>query len=300
MYEAFGLTVLSEISLPECTRITNESIPVDVEITFGDIPLDWDHEAMDRDYLIVRNNELMLTIHGVARYVIREGARILISPLPGSDEGKVRVYLLGTCMGVILMQRKILPLHGSAVVIDGKAYAFVGESGAGKSTIAAVLLNQGYQLLSDDVIAVSLSPDELPMVTPSYPQQKLWKESIDKLGMKSSEFRPLYQELTKYAVPVSDQFRNEPVPLAGVFEIVKTDREQFEIRHVQGIQRLPIFMQHTYRNFIVPRLGLERWHFAISSSIVSRIHVFQLGRPSVGFTAHELATEILSKVRKGA
>ena len=38
-------------------------------------------------------------------------------------------------MGALLMQRKILPLHGSAIAIDGKAYAFVGDSGAGKSTL---------------------------------------------------------------------------------------------------------------------------------------------------------------------
>ena len=64
---------------------------------------------------------------------------------------------LGTCMGAILMQRKIFPLHGSAVAINGKAYAIVGDSGAGKSTLASAFLNKGYQLLSDDVIAVSLS-----------------------------------------------------------------------------------------------------------------------------------------------
>ena len=63
-------------------------------------------------------------------------------------------------MGAILMQRKVFPLHGSAIAINGKAYAFVGDSGAGKSTLASAFLNKGYQLLSDDVIAVSLSQDE--------------------------------------------------------------------------------------------------------------------------------------------
>ena len=52
---------------------------------------------------------------------------------------------------------------------------FVGDSGAGKSTLASAFLNRGYQLLSDDVIPVSLSQNHIPMVTPSYPQQKLWQ-----------------------------------------------------------------------------------------------------------------------------
>ena len=83
-------------------------------------------------------------------------------------------------MGTILMQRKMLPLHGSAIEIDGKVYAIVGDSGAGKSTLASAFLKQGYKLVSDDVIAVSLSQENsIPYVTPAYPQQKLWQESLN-------------------------------------------------------------------------------------------------------------------------
>lgn len=60
---------------------------------------------------------------------MEQGKRIVVSPIPGADERKVRLFILGTCMAVIMMQRGILPLHGSAVVIDGWAYAFVGHSG---------------------------------------------------------------------------------------------------------------------------------------------------------------------------
>ena len=42
-------------------------------------------------------------------------------------------------------EKDILPLHGSAVAINGKAYAFMGNSGAGKSTLASALINQGYE-----------------------------------------------------------------------------------------------------------------------------------------------------------
>ena len=40
-----------------------------------------------------------------------------------TGEDKIRLLFLGTCMGALLIQRKILPLHGSAIEIDGKAYA---------------------------------------------------------------------------------------------------------------------------------------------------------------------------------
>ena len=114
----------------------------------------------------------------------------------------LRLYILGTCMGAILMQRKILPLHGSAVDIDGKVYAIVGDSGAGKSTLASALLKHGYQLVSDDVIAVSLTHENpIPFVTPSYPQQNLVGKP-KYFGMDSTNYHSTYVRENKYRVPV--------------------------------------------------------------------------------------------------
>ena len=77
--------------------------------------------------------------------IFKDGNKIIVSPLDEIDEDVIRLYILGTCMGAILMQRKILPLHGSAIAINGKAYAIVGDSGAGKSTLASAFLKKGYQ-----------------------------------------------------------------------------------------------------------------------------------------------------------
>lgn len=48
-----------------------------------------------------------------------------------------------------------IPLHGSAVAIDGQAIVFVGGTGRGKSTLAAALCDLGgASLLSDDAVVV--------------------------------------------------------------------------------------------------------------------------------------------------
>ena len=99
---------------------------------------------------------MMYKFGNIAIFSIQDGKRISVSPLKEYDEDTSSdYYILGTCMGAILMQRKVLPLHGSAIAINGKAYAIIGDSGAGKSTLALAFLNKGFQLLSDDVIAVS-------------------------------------------------------------------------------------------------------------------------------------------------
>lgn len=299
IYTAFGMRLTSEIPLPELIRSTNRTEHIDVEIVQGDLSFIWNEgRAMDRHFCIFEDGRVLFYIPGTAVYSIQEGRKVVVSPMPDADQKKIRVYLLGSCMGALLFQRNLLPLHGSAVVIEGKAYAFVGDSGAGKSTLAAAFLSQGYPLLTDDVIAVSLAEASGPTVIPAYPQQKLWQESIDQLGMESSGFVPLYEEVTKFAVPVAAKFYAEPVPLGGVFELVKTEGATWDIQPVKMLNRLPLLLLHTYRSYFISLLHLEQWHFAGTASIAKHCEVFQLRRPTAGFTAHELASHIIQLVSR--
>ncbi|MBW7461585.1 aldolase, partial [Paenibacillus sepulcri] len=169
------------------------------------LPL-WNAEAAPDEIWVVRGSAVMFHVPDVAIFRIEDGCSIAVSPFPESDPDKIRLYVLGTCMGVLLLQRGILPLHGSAVAIDGKAYAIVGHSGAGKSTLASVLLDRGCRLLSDDVIPVILNEDHMPIVLSSYPQQKLWQNSIDELGIHHTDCKPLFDRELKFAVPVRSGF----------------------------------------------------------------------------------------------
>ncbi len=52
-----------------------------------------------------------------------------------------------------------VPLHASAVMLNGTALVFAGASGAGKSTLALAATRAGLSLLSDDTVFVQSSPD---------------------------------------------------------------------------------------------------------------------------------------------
>jgi energy-coupling factor transporter ATP-binding protein EcfA2 len=223
----------------------------------------------------------------------------MVTPYPGADEAKIRLYLLGTCMGVLLMQRGILPLHGSAVVIDEKVYAIVGESGAGKSTLAAAFVRAQYPLMTDDVIAVSLSKDSAAAtVYPSYPQQKLWEESIEQLGLLSQDYSSIYQRVNKYAVPIPSQFYRDPLPLAGVIELIKTSEPEPSIKAYNRLEGLHVLNVHTYRNSLLHLLNLQQWQFQSITRLASQLPVYQLRRPVDGFSAFNLVDQIVSLTNK--
>jgi hypothetical protein len=62
--------------------------------------------------------------------------------------------LIGQVLPLVAALRGLEVLHASAVAIDGRAFAFSGVPGVGKSTLALNLGIAGAPLLSDDVIAL--------------------------------------------------------------------------------------------------------------------------------------------------
>lgn len=298
-YKAFGLSILSEFKLPELTHIEKTDYLTDIRIIKAQSENCKIGNLDENKYFEIKNDCITFIIPYVGYFSIQNGNKILVSPLDGVDEGQLRLYILGTCMGVLLMQRRIMPLHGSAVAIDGKAYAIVGDSGAGKSTLARAFLRKGYQLLTDDVIGVSLSDNNNPMVVPSYPQQKLWEESLNEFDMKSENFQPLFDRVTKFSVPVQDGFITDSLPLAGIFELTKKDHGPVEMRRVSNLERFQLIYNHTYRNFLIAPLGLREWHFTTSAQLISKVEIFQVTRPVSHFTAPELASMILDTINEG-
>lgn len=297
-YRAFGLNVLSEIRLPELLQLDLVHGNVDIIIKITDLSQLWSEQSRLTEHFIIKENSIIFHVPEIATFLIRNGNEILVSPINDSDEDYHRLYILGTCMGAILMQRKILPLHGSAIAINGKAYAFVGDSGAGKSTLASAFLKKGYQLMSDDVIPITISSNGVPIVTPSYPQQKLWSESLEQFGMESVQYKPIVERETKFAVPVYTQFAYQELPLAGIVELVKTDEAEIRITPITNMTRFHTLYTHTYRNFFLEGSGLMDWHFATSAKMVNQLSFYQLKRPVSRFTAHDLTELILTTISK--
>jgi len=69
-------------------------------------------------------------------------ANITVHLHPGVDRGLIPVLAAGAPIAVHLRLRHELALHASAVQLDGRALAFVGASGMGKSTLAAALCRE--------------------------------------------------------------------------------------------------------------------------------------------------------------
>lgn len=300
MYYSFGLRIESELPLPELPRfeLNDHGQRPPLSISMNNLMPTWNELQPLSEYVAVDGETVYIRVPETAVFAMSRGENIQISPFPHVELDKIRLYVLGTCMGIILMQKRILPLHGSAIAIDGKAYAVVGHSGAGKTTLSSYLLEQGFGLLSDDLIAVTLDEQHTPTVMPAYPQQKLWQQTLDMLGMNASGLKPLFERETKFAVPVAAKFHNEPMPLAGIFELVKSENDAASISPIGGLERFHTLLQHTFRGFLIKRLGMMDWHFGTITRFAGQIEIHRLHRPQTGDSLHRLGELLLKTIYK--
>ena len=130
----------------------------------------------------------------------------------GRLAAKSALYLLGSARGALLHQRGLLPLHANAVVLAGRAIAFCGHSGAGKSTIAAWFHDRGDPILADDICAVDGAATGEIIAYPGVPRLRLWRDALEKGGREASGYRRSFDSLDKWDVPIGPP--SPPVPLA--------------------------------------------------------------------------------------
>jgi hypothetical protein len=107
----------------------------------------------------------------------RQGTRVWATWPANLTVADTATYLLGPVLGLLLRLRGVTCLHASAVSLGDCAIAFVGSEGAGKSTTAAALAQEGWGILSDDVVALA-EIDGVFHVHPAYPYLCLWPESV--------------------------------------------------------------------------------------------------------------------------
>src|SRR5260221_3261738 len=117
----------------------------------------------------------LLRFPGQADFVVRgDGARIAIHADARLPEETLRHLLIDQVLPLMLSRRGRLSLHASAVHLPGiGTVGFVGETGRGKSTLAAALAARGGRIVTDDCLTIDFARGAAYAV-PGYPGLRLW------------------------------------------------------------------------------------------------------------------------------
>jgi hypothetical protein len=294
-YSCFGLVVASALDLPELAAGTEAVAdrPTDVAVRTASLEPPPPHavqlahglwRCVDAD-----GDRCGVDIEEVARYEVRDGREILVDVHDGADPDMVRLFLLGTMMGAVLMQRGLLVLHGNAFRVGDVCAVVVGHSGAGKSTLAAEVESRGLDVLSDDVVPV----DDTGHALPGYPRIKLWSDALDRLGVPTEGLSRVHAEHEKFELRLG-RHASGALPVHTVYALELHDGP-LELRRAAGIDAFEVLAEHTYRRELVHDRATAAAHLEQCAALAERAAVVRVLRPrdvQVGQTADLLLTDL--------
>lgn len=265
-YAAYGLEIDSEIALPELEPIAAHE--ADILIRRGAVAPT--SAKKSDDYVRVDAETVVFhTPHGGFRIVA--GREITVDPAPGINSTSLRLILLGRALGAALQWRGRLVLHASAVARNGRVRIFAGASGSGKSTAAAALLNEGYSLVADDLVAIDLDAPE-PCVLPAYAQVRLWPDSAALLGLDIERLDRVHPALEKRLVALEPGVLvRTALPIDSITVLERgTD---MPTEHLDRHAALAALLRHCYAPRIMRALGRQAEHFAQCARLAASIPV---------------------------
>lgn len=280
LYSCFNFVLRSQLPLTElfAVKCDEDDAPI-VEARLEPMPEILPGSRNIAKGVDVAGDEVLLTMAGTARYLVRGGKEILIDPDPQASPRNVRLFLLGSALGIICHQRGLLPIHANAIVSGGAAYAFGGVSGSGKSTLAAYLSRAGYQLLTDDVCVIGLDDRGKPMAWPGLPRIKLWGDASAAFGHDVSELERVIEDMDKYQVPFPPAPARRAVPFRRLYLLSRAEEgEASSISPLRGQAAMQAVMANTYRRLYVEPMGLGAAHFQLCAALLSHSEVFEAKR----------------------
>ncbi len=284
-YIVYGLKIKSDIEIKEFMK--NEYENNDIEIVLGQVPQEIKDMMAEGRRSYYSKTKVWFHIDNIATYYITDGKTVLVEPCEYNDDTLLRVYLMCSCLGFIMLQREQVAIHGGVINIDGNAVIFTGDRGAGKSTLTTALRNKGYHFISDDVAATYF--DKVPYVYPGFPYQKLCDDAMDTLGYEREGLSTIVGDgKVKYIVPAFDSFYDRPAPLTSIVKLNVGDVDKVTIEVVKGHEKLNLIMKNVYRQeFLGFMGGMSSVFIKKCIDIAKYITCYKVTRPKEGFTVNE-------------
>lgn len=274
-YFAFGLGFESMLELPELP-LASPSQASDIRIRIGQVPELLPEAGEQAMSFQVTPQDVRVDKPEVARYQIKNGSEIIIDPAHGSSLKQVRLLLYAPVFGALFHQRGLLPIHASAVEIGTGCVAFAGHSGAGKSSLATYLHDQGYPVVADDICLLSIPGSQGIQAFPGVPAVKLWKEALDMFGKDARNYERVIDTADKFKVPPRQLSAKKALPLVGIVQFGKAAPSQCPVFcRLRGLDAVEMILEETYWQYFIHKMNFTEKHFRMAANIANQVPLYR-------------------------
>lgn len=211
-----------------------------------------------------------------------DARRILVRCHRHANEEGLQAYLLTQALSFSLVEFGQEPLHATAVLTDWGAVAFMGESGFGKSTLGALMVEAGCPLVTDDMLVLTGSGDGFAAF-PGPPRLKLYRHVADRIfgeRYRGIQMNPTTQKLI--IAMNKEQAVTEPVVLRAVYVIGDPAANSSSpapcIERITQGKAFPLVLSGTLNNWIIDSARLQR-QFRFATELARAVPFRQLSYP---------------------
>jgi hypothetical protein len=245
------------------------------------------HQDSDSFYqsISLLDGSTYVRLQGVGEFLISsDGRQITGRRHSGAHAESFQVYLLGQALSYALVKRGFEPLHATAIVVNGSAAVLLGDSGFGKSSLAACFLEAGHRLLTDDLLVLRPCGDGF-MAYPGPPRIKLFPRQARRFLPGEATGIAMNAGAKKLILPLdSTRSASSPVPLRAIYALLPPGSKI----HSQGIRIVALpprqsflaLVKNTFNYRIVNAGRLER-QFEAASRLAAMVSVRKVAYPRV-------------------
>jgi hypothetical protein len=212
-----------------------------------------------------------LRFPGLADFRISDNVKeISCYPTPETTHETVRHLLLDQVLPRCMAHRGKIMLHASAVWLEEGSLLFIGESRAGKSTLAGYFHKTGQPVMSDDVIWIKANKNQI-LAVPSYGGLRLWEDSLSVLFNAEQSTHSMAHYSAKKRVPLGehDFLRfGSAIPILALIVLSPPSQSSAGEIRLDPLSHREAFVE----------IGKKSFQLYLSDPIVIRRHMQALGR----------------------
>lgn len=310
LYSYLGHVVESQIDFSELFPPAQPDVPPSICIKLDRSAAaagtqQWCHHWKTADGSITlslakNNDNYCLEVPGAARFeVSADGKHLICSPEPSTPHAVTRHFLLDQILPRIFAHFYTYNVfHGSCVARGNRGICFLGDTGRGKSTLAAGFFKAGYRVLTDDCIRVFLENGEVYGI-PNYPGLRLLHDSLARLNFVEFEQREAGAALKEKSRVLLSHPELSTVKITEICILDDPengekggDVEKVEVSKGRAVQEL---LRNSFSLDLSDTRYLEKQFFQISGLVSSGVPISILRYPR----SYENIPEIIQVVERG-
>ena len=219
----------------------------------------------------------LLRFPGLADFhVSADGRRVGVHPVDTTDESTIEHLYINQLVPLALSRQGIPTFHASVVTVPGGAVAFLGKTGAGKSTLAASFALQGSAFLTDDGLIVE-ETDEGLFAQPSHASLRLWDDSAQALisGGVPETSKVSYSDKSRLVAGEALAYSQEPAQLLAAFQLAVEEPNDVSITELDGSDQYRAWLENSFLLDIEDREQLAK-HFDWTHRISDAVPTYRL------------------------